>query len=59
MMFASMAERERFRPKVKPKNFRRDIRKMPLSFSFFWHGWTRMDTVFALENSVYSVAIRA
>ena len=23
------------------------------------HGWTRMDTVFALENSVYSVAIRA
>jgi len=25
----------------------------------FRHGWTRMDTVFALENSVYSVAIRA
>ena len=42
MMFASMAERERFRPKVKPKNIRRDIRKMPLSFSFFWHGWTRI-----------------
>ena len=27
-----MAERERFRPKVKPKNFRRDIRKMPRRF---------------------------